>query len=128
MKTIVYIDGLNLYYAALRGTTFKWLDPYSLFQNHVLGSGSDVAMVRYYTAPAKLSSSDDPTSPQRQHRYLRALKAHLGGRIDIVQGVIARSTPFLRLVDPPPHHHGNPKVIVTWPEHLLRFDATIRMS
>ena len=100
MKTIVYIDGLNLYYAALRGTTFKWLDPYSLFQNHVLGSGSDVAMVRYYTAPAKLSSSDDPASPQRQHRYLRALKAHLGGRIDIVQGVIARSTPFLRLVEP----------------------------
>ena len=27
MKTIVYVDGLNLYYAALRGTPFKWLDP-----------------------------------------------------------------------------------------------------
>lgn len=95
MKTIVYIDGLNLYYAALRSTSFKWLDPYSLFQNHVLSNDSKIDVVRYYTAPAKLSASDDPASPHRQHRYLRALKAHLGHRIEIVQGVIARSTPFL---------------------------------
>jgi hypothetical protein len=112
MKTIVYIDGLNLYYAALRGTPFKWLDPYSLFQNHVLGSNSRVDLIRYYTAPAKLSSSDDPASPQRQHRYLHALKAHLGGRIEIIQGVIARSTPFLRLVNPPPDHLGDAKTRV----------------
>jgi hypothetical protein len=107
MKTIVYIDGLNLYYAALRGTTFKWLDLYVLFQNHVLGADSQVEVVRYYTAPSKRSSSDDPASPQRQHRYLRALKAHLGSRIEIIQGVIARSTPYLRLVNPPPDQLSN---------------------
>lgn len=26
MKTHVYVDGFNLYYGALRGTAFKWLD------------------------------------------------------------------------------------------------------
>ena len=26
MATGVYIDGLNLYYGALRGTPFRWLD------------------------------------------------------------------------------------------------------
>ena len=30
MRTSVYIDGLNLYYGALKGTTFKWLDPMKL--------------------------------------------------------------------------------------------------
>jgi uncharacterized LabA/DUF88 family protein len=112
MKTIVYIDGLNLYYAALRGTAFKWLDLYVLFQDHVLGADSQVEVVRYYTAPSKRSSSDDPASPQRQHRYLRALKAHLGSRIEIIQGVIARSTPYLRLVNPPPDQLSNTKIRV----------------
>jgi hypothetical protein len=112
MKTIVYIDGLNLYYAALRGTTFKWLDLYSLFQNYVLSADSQVEVIRYYTAPVKGSSSDDPASPQRQHRYLRALKAHLGSRVEIIQGVIARSTPFLRIVNPPPNQSGIPKTRV----------------
>ena len=36
MKTIVYVDGLNLYYSMLRGTPFKWLDLYTLFRDQVL--------------------------------------------------------------------------------------------
>ena len=27
MRTRVYVDGLNLYYGALKDTAFKWLDP-----------------------------------------------------------------------------------------------------
>ena len=26
VKTRVYVDGFNLYYGALKGTSFKWLD------------------------------------------------------------------------------------------------------
>lgn len=26
MRTIVYVDGINLYYGLLKGTPFKWLD------------------------------------------------------------------------------------------------------
>jgi len=26
MRTSVYIDGFNLYYRAIKGTAFKWLD------------------------------------------------------------------------------------------------------
>jgi hypothetical protein len=36
MRTIVYVDGYNLYYGLLRKSAYKWLDLYSLFQNHVL--------------------------------------------------------------------------------------------
>jgi hypothetical protein len=32
MQTTVYIDGYNLYYGALRGTPYKWLDVVRLFE------------------------------------------------------------------------------------------------
>jgi hypothetical protein len=100
MKTIVYVDGLNLYYGSLRGTAFKWLDLYALFSDYVLGIDAELDHVRYYTAPMKASSSDDPASPLRQQRYLRALKAYRGDRIQIIQGLISRTTPVLRLARP----------------------------
>ena len=31
MRTIVYVDALNLYYGALKGTGYKWLDLQKLF-------------------------------------------------------------------------------------------------
>ena len=70
MKTIVYVDGLNLYYGSLRGTAFKWLDLYALFRDNVLEADADVDQIRYYTAPTK---ADDPTSPQRQQRSFAAM-------------------------------------------------------
>ena len=97
MKTIVYVDGLNLYYGSLRGTAFKWLDLYALFRDCMLEVDAELERVRYYTAPAKASSSDDPASPARQQRYLHALTAHRGERIQITQGFISRTTPILRL-------------------------------
>lgn len=30
MKTIVYVDGFNLYYGALKGTRYKWLNLWQL--------------------------------------------------------------------------------------------------
>ena len=30
VRTRVYVDGFNLYYGALKGTPFKWLDPVRL--------------------------------------------------------------------------------------------------
>ena len=51
MRTVVYIDGYNLYYGLLRGTKFKWLDVVVLFQEHVLDSAAELVDARYYTAP-----------------------------------------------------------------------------
>lgn len=106
-KTVVYVDGFNLYYGVLRGTPFKRLDLYALFQNHVLEPGTDLEQVRYYTAPVKGSSSDDRASPHRQQCYLRALEAYRGGKVEVVQGFISRTTPWQRLVSPP---QGNTNV------------------
>ena len=32
MRTRVYVDAFNLYYGALRGTPYKWLDLDALYQ------------------------------------------------------------------------------------------------
>lgn len=100
MRTIVYIDGYNLYYGLLRGTRLKWLDLYTLFETHVLDAKAELIEVRYYTAPVLGRMCDDPQSPQRQRQYLQALrKTHPVG-LKIVEGRIMASTPFQRLVQP----------------------------
>ena len=70
MRTIVYIDGFNLYYRALRGTNHKWLD-IAAMSRAVLPSSCVVTRVNYYTA--RVSGRTKPDAPKRQHAYLRAL-------------------------------------------------------
>jgi len=74
LRTVVYVDGYSLYYGLLRKTTLKWLDLYALFRDHVLDSEVDLVEVRYYTAPVLGRMCDDQESPQRQRRYLQALR------------------------------------------------------
>ena len=100
MRTIVYVDGYNLYYGLLRKTNYKWLNLFSLFKDHVLDGNADLVEVRYYTAPVLGRMSDDPESPQRQRVYLQALRKMPPGRISIIEGRILASTPHQRLVKP----------------------------
>lgn len=69
-RTIVYIDGFNLYYRALKGTPHRWLDVAAL-SRAVLPASSTVTRINYYTA--RISGRTDATAPARQHAYLRAL-------------------------------------------------------
>lgn len=99
MRTRVYVDGFNLFYGALSGTSYKWLDLFDLFQNHVLDASAVVEQVCYYTAPIKASAADDKQAPIRQQKYLRALRAYRPAQIIIREGFIQRSTPALRLAE-----------------------------
>lgn len=94
------MDGYNLYYGLLRRSSFKWLDLYALFKDHVLDSSADVLEVRYYTAPVLGKMSDDPESPVRQRIYIQALRKMPPGRVVIIEGKMAHSTPHQRLVNP----------------------------
>lgn len=102
IKTIVYIDGYNLYYGLLRRTNFKWLDIVQLFRDYVLDSDARLAEVRYYTAPVLGRMSDDPQSTQRQRLYLQALRSLYPKNLVIIEGKIQASKPYLRLVNPIP--------------------------
>lgn len=48
MKTIVYVDGFNLYYGCLKGTAHKWLDLAQLCR-HVLPR-NEVTRIKYFRA------------------------------------------------------------------------------
>jgi len=81
MRTNVYVDGFNLYYGAVKGTPYKWLNLEELCK--LLLPNEDIHRIRYFTALVSGRPSD-PQAPQRQQIYLRALSTlprvtiHLG--------------------------------------------------
>jgi len=70
MKTNIYVDGFNLYYRALKDTPFKWLDLRKLAET--LFPRDTVNQICYFTAKID-ARPKDPSQPQRQQAYLRAL-------------------------------------------------------
>ena len=71
MRTFAYVDGFNLYYGALRGAPWKWLDLTALFAK-ILQPHHDILKVKYFTARVSDTPADQ-SKPQRQDVYLRAL-------------------------------------------------------
>lgn len=74
MRTSIYIDGFNLYYRALKGSPYKWLDLKRLTLN-LLQPHNLVTDIKYFTAT--VSGIFDPSQPIRQKTYIRALKKYI---------------------------------------------------
>jgi len=76
-RSIVYIDGFNLYYGAIRGGPHKWLDLQRYFE--LLRQRDDIRRIYYYTALID--------GPRRcnQETYLKALAT-----LPLVQIVLGR--------------------------------------
>jgi uncharacterized LabA/DUF88 family protein len=72
MRTSIYIDGFNFYYAAVKDTAHKWLDLRRVFAT-VLQPHHRITAINYYTA--QVSGQRDPQQPLRQQSYWRALQA-----------------------------------------------------
>ena len=83
MRTFIYVDGFNLYYGALKGTPFKWLDLVVLFRK-VLQPHHDIRRVKVFTARVS-STPADRSKPQRQDAYLRALR-HYRSEVEVYFG------------------------------------------
>lgn len=64
-RAIIYIDGLNFYYGAMRGTAHKWLNLEACFRR--LRSADDIQRIYYFTA---IVAGD---ARKRQQPYLSAL-------------------------------------------------------
>lgn len=71
MRTIVYIDGFNLYYGALKGTPHRWLDVSELCRR-MLRDDAEIVGIKYFTAKVQ-PRPNNPQTAQRQQVYLRAL-------------------------------------------------------
>ena len=98
-KVIVYIDGLNLYYA-LKQTQYKWLDLGAFADNLMKARQKkyDIIAVKYFTsivkvkplvAIDKLKTDDEKKEAKevetRQRNYLNALKRHVP-KLEIIKG------------------------------------------
>ena len=97
MKTNIYIDGLNLYYRAVQGTPYKWLDIVTLFQKMV--PQNTICKIKYFTSLVS-SRPNDPGKSMRQQIYLRALRTF--PNIEIIQGHFLTSKVRMPLVTPSP--------------------------
>lgn len=70
VQTNFYVDAFNLYYGALKGTPYKWLDLAALFRR--LFPRNELHRIRDFTARVD-GRAPDFNQPQRQQAYLRAL-------------------------------------------------------
>lgn len=70
-KTIIYVDGFNLYYGALKKPNFKWLDLEKLCS--LILPQNEIVKIKYFTALVS-QTEENPSAPVCQLTYLRALK------------------------------------------------------
>ncbi len=108
MKTYVYVDGFNLYYGAVKGTPYKWLDIARLSQ--ALLPKNQILKIKYFTALVS-ARPGDPGKPTRQQIYLRALQTI--PNLEIIYGhFLEHEVPMVR-ADSPPHSPQFVQVIKT---------------
>jgi hypothetical protein len=99
----VYVDGFNLYYGCLKGTSCKWLDLGALCA--LLLPACEIRRIRYFTARIS-GRPDKPGSPTRQDAYLRALATR--PKVSIHYGKFLQSTVRMPLAAPVP---SGPKAV-----------------
>lgn len=81
MKANIYVDGFNLYFGALKGTPFKWLNLLAMCQR--LLPNREINRLRFFTARV-IPLPHNPDARNKQGAYLRALETipgltiHLG--------------------------------------------------
>src|SRR5690554_3362899 len=97
MKTIVYIDGFNLYYSAVKDTPLKWLNPIALSAR--LFPRNEVIGVRNFTARVKPMPRDGQ-EPLRQQIYWRTLRTL--PKLEIIEGDFRVRRVRAAVVNPPP--------------------------
>jgi uncharacterized LabA/DUF88 family protein len=103
MKTVVYVDGFNLYYGAVKETPYKWLNIHKLCQ--LLLPKNQIIKIKYFTALVTARPTD-MDQPNRQQIYLRALRSI--PIMEIIYGHFLSHEITMPLVNPPP---GGPKYV-----------------
>lgn len=98
-KTIVYIDGFNLYYGVLKKTAYKWLDVQALV--NALLTNNDIIEIKYFTAPVK-GNENRPLRRTNQKAYTDALQAHIP-HLQIIEGYYISKQKTVKNLNPPPY-------------------------
>ena len=108
MKTYVYVDAFNLYFGAVKGTPYKWLDLGKLCS--ILLPKHQLERIKYFTAIVR-PRPNDPGQPGRQRIYLRALRTL--PNLEIILGHFLTHRVMMPLATPPAHGSGFVEVLKT---------------
>ncbi len=98
MKTILYIDGFNLFYSAIKGTPLRWLNPVSLVARAF--PKNQIVAAKFFTAKVSALPSN-PGQPIRQMMFWRAL--HTLPDLQIIEGDFRTREIMAAVVNPPPN-------------------------
>jgi uncharacterized LabA/DUF88 family protein len=111
MRTIVYVDGFNLYFRLLKQRPhLRWLN-IKLLADNILSRANNVVAVKYYTA--RVSSRLKAESPAHQQIYLDALATV--PEVSVHMGMFLTSEKFAPLVYPPTFRPEN-ALAEPWPD------------
>lgn len=113
-RSIVYVDGFNLYYGAVRGTAYKWLDLARFFR--LLRPNEDLRRVRYFTALV------DGPRRANQEMYLRALST-----TPLVEVILGKFKPKRIKCQMPGCTHQGGRFFVTYEEKRTDVNIAVRM-
>lgn len=106
MKTIVYIDGYNLFYGCLKHSSDKWLDLHKLFSEYILKAqnpNSDLISIKFFTADIKAKvASNGPAAQYAQQAYHRALQLLYPSKIHLIKGYYSLEKARLLAYQKPP--------------------------
>ena len=108
MKTIVYVDGFNLYYGVVKGTAYKWLNVMTLCG--LLLPKNQITHIKYFTAPVT-ARPNDPDQPNRQQLFFRALQTI--PELEIIFGRFLSHEVMMPLAHPVPGGPRHMRVIKT---------------
>lgn len=108
MKTIVYVDAFNLYYGAVKGTPYKWLNVMSLCSR--LLPRNQIIKIKYFTALVT-ARPNDPDQANRQQLFLRALQTI--PNLEIIYGHFLTHEVMMLIAGPAPGQPRHVRVIKT---------------
>lgn len=94
-RTIVYIDGFNLYYGLLRHTKYKWLDLMA-FSKALLRDDHEIVAVKYFTARSK-PFPYDRAAVDRQDTYLNLLTRMK--QVEVIEGFYNKNAVYAPALD-----------------------------
>jgi uncharacterized LabA/DUF88 family protein len=95
-RTIVYVDGFNMYYGVVSKTAYKWLNLKAIFRS-ILKPDNQIVAIKYYTA--NVTGTPDEDAPRRQQLYFDALSTV--PEISICKGSFMTNARWLPIVNPP---------------------------
>ncbi len=106
MKSIIYVDGYNLFYGCLKHSRDKWLDLKVLLGDHILKAqapSSELDSIKFFTADIKAKVASNGQAAQlAQQSYHRALEQLYPGTVSIIKGYYSLDKARLLAYQQPP--------------------------